>query len=206
MTTGSVPQKAPRRLGRTFAFIALGIALFTIAFYFGATKLEENDAFCASCHTEPESTYYKRTQAQAATDLASLHAHLNQTDPSNTPTRCIDCHSGPGFSGRAHALGIGARDTVRWVVGSANQPAITTQPINDANCVKCHIDTPTQSGFDKHFHRYLAEWQQKDANAGTCISCHTSHTTDGSATLGHLQQQRTQAVCEVCHVGMIKRE
>lgn len=179
--------------------IAVGMLVFAALTYLGATQLEENDAFCASCHSEPESTYFQRTQANAAVDLASLHAHLRQTHPKRDNTRCIDCHAGPGFVGRTHALSIGARDAIKWFTGSAVQPAITTQPLDDANCLKCHADIPATSSFDQHFHRYLVKWQQQDAAAGHCITCHTSHTIDGNVSIGFLQQQRTRQTCDACH-------
>ncbi len=172
--------------------------------YFGATKLEENDAFCASCHSEPESTFFRRSVSAHAADLASLHAHLAQTQAGQSPTRCIDCHAGPGFSGRAHALSIGARDALKWFSGTATQPAKTTQPLDDAACLQCHTAVASDAGFDRHFHRYLSRWQQQEAAAGRCAACHTAHTLDGNAAIGFLQQQRTQAVCDQCHKALIR--
>ena len=186
--------------------VVVGALVAMALVFFGATQLEENDAFCASCHSEPESTYFGRTQSKKSVDLASLHAHLNRTNPNTTPTRCIDCHAGPGFVGRAHSLSIGARDLAKWISGSAIQPASTTQPLDDANCLKCHANTATESGFDKHFHRYMARWQAQDAAAGRCISCHTSHTTDGNSAIGFLQQQRSLVVCDQCHAALIAKK
>jgi predicted CxxxxCH...CXXCH cytochrome family protein len=101
--------------------------------------------------------------------------------------------------GRASALALGAGDALKWLSGTAAQPAPQTVPVSDANCLKCHSDTPNVRSFDMHFHRYLTRWQHADQDAATCVSCHTSHTTDGDVTLGFLQQQRTRAMCEACH-------
>ena len=38
-----------------------------------AAHIENNDAFCASCHTQPESQYYQRALAPPV-DLASAHS------------------------------------------------------------------------------------------------------------------------------------
>ena len=156
----------------------------------GAT-LEEHDGFCASCHTQPESTYYQRAQAPAV-DLASQHEQAYAT-------RCIDCHSGPGVSGRASAMLLGARDLAAWVTHTDQQPAPQTVPISDAACLKCHGDVPTTRNFDRHFHAFLTRWQLADTNAGTCVSCHTGHSTAGDPTLVFLQQDQTQQVCDSCH-------
>lgn len=174
----------------------MGLALIVFA------QVEEQDAFCASCHTEPELTYFNRTQAAGAVDLATVHAALHHAGTHTSTVRCIDCHSGPGVGGRLSSMALGARDAFRWVTGTAIQPAVQTVPIDDANCLKCHTDTPAGTDFDNHFHHYLAEWQSKDASAGGCVDCHTSHTTDGNPSIGFLQQQRMQVVCEQCHIAM----
>ena len=77
-------RKPVRKLNWLIPILA-AIAFFVIAgggFLFAA-HTEENDAFCASCHTQPESTFYQRAQA-AAVDLASSH-HAK-----NTPVKCIE--------------------------------------------------------------------------------------------------------------------
>ena len=187
-------------------WVVFGLGLVAVISFFAVAHLEENDAFCASCHSEPEATYYQRTQAKAPVDLASVHALLAQQNTPHPNTRCIDCHAGPGLDGRLGAMTLGAQDALKWVSGTAAQPAITTQPLADANCLKCHADTPTAQNFDRHFHRTLVRWQQADANAGRCISCHTSHTTDGNIAIGFLQQQRMLAQCQQCHVALNIRD
>ena len=186
--------------------VLFAIGLVATIGFFTVTHLEENDAFCASCHSEPEATYYQRTQAAKSVDLASVHAllaqHKPQASPHATDTRCIDCHAGPGVAGRVSALSVGARDAVKWFSGTAAQPSVTTLPLSDAHCLKCHADTPNASTFDQHFHRTLVRWQQADAKAGKCVTCHTSHTTDGNVAIGFLNQQRMLAECKRCHVAL----
>jgi hypothetical protein len=185
-----------------FAGVMAGIIAFMALALLAFARVEEHDPYCASCHTEPEVTYVSRAQAAGAVDLASAHAMLHHSDAQAASTRCIDCHSGPGVGGRLESMGLGARDAVRWVSGSAVQPALQTVPIADANCLKCHADTPASTDFDNHFHHYLRDWQAKEAQAGTCVACHSSHTPDGNAGIGFLQQQRTQTQCDLCHVVM----
>jgi hypothetical protein len=179
-----------------------GIAAFMLLALFAFARVEEHDLFCASCHSEPEVTYVNRAQAAGAVDLASAHAMLAHSEAQAAPTRCIDCHSGPGAGGRLESMGLGVRDALRWVSGTAAQPAVQTVPIADANCLKCHADTSASTDFDNHAHHYLAKWQAMDAKAGACVSCHSSHTADGNAGIGFLQQQRTQAQCDLCHIAL----
>ena len=156
-----------------------------------AMQFENHDDFCASCHSEPEQTYFQR-EASASADLASFH--------STKDVHCIDCHSGPGLiPGRINALTLGAKDLIAWTMGTAKQPAVHTRPIDDANCLKCHEQVTQQRDFNNHFHVFLSRWQARDTNAATCVSCHQSHHTDGEAQLAFLNRDHTVTVCQSCH-------
>ncbi|HEX7555113.1 MAG TPA: cytochrome c3 family protein [Leptolinea sp.] len=176
-------------LAVTGLFLVSGGAGFAIA----ATQ-EEDNSFCASCHSQPESTNYQRFQAATAVDLASDH-HVKKD------TKCIDCHSGTGTGGRLNAMMMGARNAVLWFSGTAKQPAPLNFPIPDENCLKCHqaVTTPAQADASNHFHVFLTRWQKADPNAATCVSCHSGHATDGNASLAMVNEVRTQQVCDACH-------
>jgi DNA-directed RNA polymerase subunit M/transcription elongation factor TFIIS len=149
-----------------------------------------------------------------ATDLAAYHTGQN--------TRCIDCHSGPGISGRLAAELLGARNAAAWYLHLAKQPAPLTFGIQDANCLKCH-PTVTQRGFaakeniavpsgegegggrgetgrPNHWHEQLAQWQAVDPAAASCTSCHGGHATNASAQTGFMDAPTTTLVCNACHV------
>jgi hypothetical protein len=178
----------------------------------GASLLLENqNAFCASCHTQPEEKYYQQSlQAQAAT-LASFHVQKE--------TRCIDCHSGGGPLGRAAGIMQGTDDLMLYVSGHYHAPAITSNPLGDDSCLKCHpevltrgrrsppspIQDPVQvSGRranDGHYHQFLQRWQASDARAAHCVNCHTSHT-DGVANVGFMAANSVQEVCDGCHLAL----
>lgn len=173
-------------------FALVGV-LFLLSFgtYETAARMEERDAFCASCHTEPESTYYQNSLAAEPVDLAAWH-HGQEV-------RCIDCHAGIGLPGRLGAMRIGAGDLAAYLTHTDQQPAPLTNPIGDSHCLKCHQDVTQTQDFNRHFHVFLAQWQQLDPQAGTCVDCHSAHTADGDPTLGFLQQNRTEQVCQACH-------
>jgi len=220
MTHAQNPQSK-----KSFHFIpflvAAAIVVVLLAaggFAFGASQ-ESHDSFCASCHTQPESTYVQRSTAAQPTDLASFHTGQS--------TRCIDCHSGQGISGRIQAELLGARNAVKWYTGTAVQPAPLTIPIADENCLKCHQQV-TQVGFTpqqqitmpgissggregegraNHWHQFLARWQAASPTAGTCTSCHAGHITDASASAqtGFMSPQTIQNVCNACHQ-VLRRE
>lgn len=189
---------------------ALGVLLAAGGFAFAATQ-ETHDPFCASCHTQPESTFFQRSTDTQPVDLASFHSEQA------TPTRCIDCHSGTGVVGRVQAELLGAHNALAWYTGTAVQPAKQTVPIQDANCLKCHQDVVQrgyvpkttiqglagrrggEEGGPNHWHERLAEWQAASPQAATCTSCHSGHGTDGAAATGFENLPTTQAMCDACH-------
>lgn len=89
----------------------VGAVLLISATFTAAVQLENRDAFCASCHTEPESEYYSRTLIQPS-NLASFHAQSIEN------VRCIDCHSTMGISGRINSLSLGASDLITYLSGN----------------------------------------------------------------------------------------
>ncbi|MDR3564370.1 MAG: NapC/NirT family cytochrome c [Negativicutes bacterium] len=219
MTHTRNPQnKPPVRFIRLLVVAAMAAVFLAAAgFAFGASQ-ETHDSFCASCHTQPESTFVQRSTASSPTDMASFHT--TQT------TRCIDCHSGQGISGRIQAELLGAKNAVKWYTGTAIQPAPLTVPIADENCLKCH-QAVTQQGYTpqqqitvpgassggggeregraNHWHTFLARWQAASPTAGTCTSCHSGHLTDGTAQTGFMNPQTVQDTCNACHQ-VLRRE
>lgn len=156
--------------------------------------LENNQAFCAGCHTQPETTYVDRATAPQPADLASAHAHGDKA------IACIQCHSGEGTQGRADALMLGARDLAAYVRGNYPQPTVITRAIPDSNCLKCHGDIANSDQFENHFHTLLGRWRQASPDsAASCVDCHSAHKTNGDATIAFLNKNDTVIQCNNCH-------
>ena len=137
---------------------AIAVVLLSAGGFAFAASQESHDTFCASCHTQPESTFFQRSTAQTPSDLASFHT--------TKATACIDCHSGSGVSGRLAAEMMGARNAALWFTGTATQPAPLVFPISNDNCMKCHAQVASGStsgggprgnfGPQGHYHRFLS--------------------------------------------------
>jgi len=164
-----------------------------------SVQLENNDLFCARCHTQPETDYVDSTLAvrsdQASSpDLATFHAAAHDA------SRCIDCHSGPGITGRLAALALGARDLMVFAQGNYPQPAVVTRSIDDANCSKCHANYAADRSFNNHYHGLLARWRSFARDrAATCVDCHARHARDGDKQLAYLNEDRAVGQCNACH-------
>lgn len=188
-------SKSSRRALRWLAVVG-GIVVVAVMLSGGAlaaaTQMENHDAFCASCHTQPETQYYQRS-VDAPVDLASAHAakHVD----------CIQCHSGPGTTGRLLAISsVAAPDLVHYLAKTYHDPAVVTVPIGDDHCLKCHGDISDNRNFNNHFHAFLPQWQQlAPDSAATCVDCHQAHVTGGRTDIAFLDEATTSTVCERCH-------
>ena len=203
ISTPSQKSKKSARAANKFPWTALGIAAAIILLLAGsglgfAASQEENDAFCASCHTQPESAYYERSLAATPVDMASSH---HTTDDQNS--KCIDCHSGVGVIGRFSATLLGARNAFMLFTHTETQPAPLTVPIRDENCTKCHDNLNRQTDLSNHFHAFLTRWQTIDPQAARCVDCHPAHTTGGEAAQGFLQAEHIDPICERCHLVLV---
>ncbi len=178
--------------------LTVGLAVIAIGGVGVALALENQDAFCAACHTEPEVRYYQQSIESNPTTLAAFHTQKQ--------TACIDCHSASGLLGRGAGLSQGAHDLASFLSGAYNRPAITTSPLGDDSCLKCHTNAVAQrsdqtEAMNGHYHAFLPRWQAQDPNAGHCTTCHTAHS-QGAANLQFMNEGQVAKVCDACHVAL----
>ena len=176
----------------------VGGAVLTIGGVGVSLALENQDVFCASCHTEPEVTYYQQSAQSNPGTLAAFHSHEQ--------TACIDCHSGSGILGRSEGLAQGAQDLMAFLSRTYHNPAVTLNPLSDGSCLKCHqnISQSRPSGSratNGHYHLFLPRWQAVDPQAARCITCHTAHT-HGLDGLQFMRQGVAARVCDDCHTAL----
>lgn len=179
----------------------MGGVVMSVGGYTVMAHQEEEDSFCASCHTQPESTYYERSMAAVKIDLATAHKQKS--------VRCIDCHSGVGLSGRVSAQLMGAQNAAKWYSGMAVQPAPLLYPIEDANCVKCHAEVLSEAhdpslksklfGPKGHYHTYLTRWKASDPQAANCTTCHSGHALGNKAKNTWINSVTIEVQCDACH-------
>jgi len=173
---------------------------------------ETHDPWCAACHLPPEEAFVARAAGRRAVDLASAHAKAapgraaRGRAASEPAVRCIDCHGGPGWRGRAHSLRIAAADTWSWargayvVVGTEYAPlGEVKHPVADALCAGCHADAIADTGFENHFHSLLADPEAPDDL--DCVDCHAGHRPR-PADPYFLSDADAAPGCRACHDAM----
>jgi hypothetical protein len=182
------------RLARGIPLLeVVGFVLVTCVYTVGL-RLESNDAFCASCHVEPETTYYQASlKPQIANTLAAFHAGEN--------TLCIDCHSRKWIPGRLWAQWGGLQNLLSYLSGSYRDPSETTRPVGDSGCSKCHSDLTWVSERPGHYHSPGMRWRWRSAGgpANTCEACHPSHEPVGSLAERFMEIDLIEAKCDACH-------
>ncbi len=158
-----------------------------------ASHLEQDNNFCGSCHTQPETEYLARfAQAVAqsnAQDLAAFHHRKKET-------KCIDCHTGEGIIGRAQVFSLATWDAIKYYTGIARQPAAIVVPVQNEACIKCHQDTMIKAGFDNHEHNKMLDPESPFLR---CTDCHVSHRS-GDERNAFQFRDAILPKCEFCHV------
>jgi hypothetical protein len=177
------------------------------------SRLEENNTFCANCHT-PLEVLYVRQAAQASPEsspnLAAYHyAITTHEDPSLGIVNCVACHRGNnGLLHRAVALSLGATNTVKWLLGDDGSDVAghnRLEWLSNASCNRCHSNVISPREFENHFHFYLPEYNRdlrvraNAANRLYCSDCHVSHR-DIPQELDFLADEVVFPACKQCHV------
>lgn len=181
-------QRARPRLALFIFVLVATVGIVSLAGASVARSLEENDAFCASCHTEPETTYYDRSLGEPV-DLASAHVAEE--------VACIDCHSGEGVVGRADAMTLGAKNVALYLTGQYQTPTQAETAIHIDHCKKCHADVLAGLDAADHFHYFSPRWAGDEPSA--CVTCHQAHVTDGNPAVGFMLSGVMETVCLACH-------
>ncbi|MBM3129605.1 MAG: hypothetical protein FJ009_13380 [Chloroflexi bacterium] len=177
--------------------IAFGAGIVVLAIAVGVLYVshqEQANAFCVSCHTEPEMTYlaryFRAVEQDAAEDLAAFHYRAKEI-------RCIDCHGGEGALGRTQVLLYGAHNAFKRYTGFAQQPATIILPLQNEACLKCHDARVRQPGFENHMHnkQFLSP---EPVPFIRCSDCHVSHRPADERTT-FLFRDAIFPRCEYCH-------
>jgi nitrate/TMAO reductase-like tetraheme cytochrome c subunit len=177
-----------------FLALALVVVLALVGGVGVVSYKEQDNRFCASCHTEPETMFDDRfvqaDAAQTATTLAAFHHYTKQV-------RCIDCHVGEGALGRATVLTLAAWDALKYVTHTAQQPAHIVFEVQNEACIKCHEADIRKPGFENHYHNLYFDPKVSPPYIA-CVHCHVSHQIGDERTAFQFRDAILPR-CEYCH-------
>ncbi len=179
------------------------------------SQVEENNAFCAACHTPLEVLYVEQAAQATPEDSPNLAAYhyavTARGNPGDEPiVNCVACHRGDNsLQHRAVALALGAWNTAQWLMGDDGTGAAERRRfewLSNAGCVRCHGDVLRDRNFENHYHYYLPEFNNDPIvranlaeNALYCNACHVSHD-DIPQELDFLADEIVFPACKKCHV------
>jgi hypothetical protein len=163
-------------------------------------RLEEDNDFCVACHLEPGVPLHREKHEALnrvpPPTLASAHAVAGWDERA---FRCIDCHGGAGFLGKARVKMLSAKDAFWYAVGRFDEPDEMHWSLHDADCTKCHSsfeEREREPGRDPLFHELAVH----NAELGVaCALCHLSHDEGGLADHHQLHAGEVRAQCAACH-------
>ena len=141
--------RKPRRRSYWGLFAILGVLVMGIAAYAALVYVpqqQEQDAFCASCHTASHTEYLQRVDTSIAGSLAPDLAsyHYQQIRNTGGDIKCIDCHRGDNSTvHRAQTIGLSAWMTALWLT-DRNDPRVEKTAIS-ATLQITNADNTTQT-------------------------------------------------------------
>ena len=186
--------------------LAIASAVAAPAGWFVTDHLEQDNAFCTSCHLDSGVPLHLENAedfaARPAVSLAVIHATAGNDVHADGEFRCIDCHGGTGFVGRARVKLLSAKDAFWYVAGRFDEPDGMHWPLQDADCRKCHGSfeerSPGEEAWgDPKFHELSVHNQELGVS---CVSCHLSHERDVLTDFHMLEPVTVRRQCAGCHV------
>jgi nitrate/TMAO reductase-like tetraheme cytochrome c subunit len=199
-----------RRLVATVAALALASLVGGPTGWFVTDALERDNDFCNACHlTEAVPLHIdirREFDAAVPVNLAGVHAgsqlgSLGSRPDDAAPFRCIDCHGGTGFIGRAKVKVLAAKDTLWWLTGHFDEPTGMAWPLQDADCRKCHGGFAVKAAdFEAPAFHDIA-LHNVDLGVG-CVECHLVHLKGDEANY-FLDAPHTREQCARCHAEFI---
>jgi hypothetical protein len=191
-----------RRAVLTVSFVA---AISAPLGWWATDRLEENDAFCTSCHLASGTPLHADNAAdfaaRPAVSLAVAHAVAGNDARADGAFRCIDCHGGTGFAGRARVKLLSARDGLVYLSGRFDEPHGMAWPLRDDDCRKCHAQFASASAAPESwespaFHALVVHNRELGV---ACVTCHLAHERGGLADRNFLHVEPVRAECARCH-------
>lgn len=187
------------------AAVAVGSgAVLGVASWVATDVLEQDNDFCNACHLREgvplHETIRTDFDGRPPMTLAALHASKAvAARPDDPAMRCIDCHGGVGWLGRARIKALAAKDAFWWLTGRFEEPTAMALPLWDEDCRQCHerFDGVVDELGNTPFHALDVH---NSALGVACVECHSAHEAGVRPDVFFLQTALVRRQCGRCHV------
>jgi nitrate/TMAO reductase-like tetraheme cytochrome c subunit len=166
-------------------------------------RLERDNDFCNACHLTPTRPLHEAVRrdfdARPPASLAGLHGAARLDDRGGRAFRCIDCHGGVSFVGRARVKLLAGLDAFWYVTGHFEEPEGMAWPLWDEDCRQCHArfdESPAESWQSPRFHQLPVHNVELGVD---CVECHLVHEAGGAPEHDFLHASRVRTQCARCH-------
>jgi len=182
--------------------LGVGLVLGGVGWHV-SDRYERRNDFCVSCHLPDGTALHLETRHEfervVPVNLAGVHGRGWVEEREDSAFRCIDCHAGTGAVERTKIKLLAARDAVRYLVGSFEEPEGMPFDLSPETCLGCHptFRRSAAPGWTvQSFHGLPAH----DApGAPRCVTCHVVHQRDGDAFAYFMSRERVDSRCRTCH-------
>ena len=168
-------------------------------------RLEQDNDFCNDCHLEPGVPLHIQVRrdfdAHVAASLSGRHggSPVEARSGGDDAFRCIDCHGGTSWIGRARVKALAAKDAFWYVVGHFEEPDGMRWPLWDEDCRKCHPrfdESEPEAWQSPRFHQLPVH----NVDLGMdCVVCHKVHEDAVDPASYFLDSGWVRSRCAQCH-------
>ena len=166
-------------------------------------RLERDNDFCNACHLTPQRPLHidlrRDFDAPSARSLAGIHGAAVLAEHGDRAFRCIDCHGGTSFAGRARVKVLAALDGIWYATGRFEEPKGMAWPLWDEDCRKCHArfdESRVEEWQSPRFHQLAVHNVELGVD---CVECHLVHEAGGQPEHQFLHADRVRTQCARCH-------
>ena len=183
------------------------VPIFCLLFGVGwklSDRLERRNDFCNSCHLPDGTALHleirERFDRVVPMNLAGVHGRGWVEEREDSDFRCIDCHAGSGPIERGVVKLLAARDGLRYVAGSFEEPKGMAFALSRDTCQRCHPGFRHSAAPGWTLESYHGRPGHEGDDNPRCVRCHAVHEAGGDPFAYFMSRARVDAACLECHL------